>query len=77
MLFLKEFAAAEINEASLNGAESTISAGARPQVVSSSGIAKSGEAFVPTYVYEAMKENKRFDTMRVSFSESSTTIESS
>ena len=25
-----------------------------------------GESFVPTYVYDAMKEKKRFDNMRVS-----------
>jgi len=28
------------------------------------------EAFVPTYVYEALKEKKRFDSMRVSTSRS-------
>ena len=27
-----------------------------------------GESFVPTYVYDAMKEKKRFDNMGVSFS---------
>ena len=26
------------------------------------------EAFIPTYVYDAMKANKRFDTMRVCYS---------
>ena len=26
-----------------------------------------GESFIPTYVYDALKEKKRFDNMRVSF----------
>lgn len=47
-------------------ANNSIPAGAQPQAMPSAGVAQSGEAFVPSYVYEAMKENKRFDTMRVS-----------
>lgn len=70
MLFLREFAAAEMGDSEPNGSEivsdNAIPASAKPEKVSSGGIAKRGEAFVPTYVYEAMRENKRFDTMRVS-----------
>ena len=70
MLFLREFAAAEMGDSEANesgiASDKAIPASARPEKVSSVGIAKSGEAFVPTYVYEAMRENKRFDTMRVS-----------
>ena len=29
-----------------------------------------GESFLPSYVFDAMKENKRFDFMRVGFSSS-------
>lgn len=67
MLFLREFAATEMagrsGESGNILADKSIPASAKPQPVKSGGIAKSGEAFVPTYVYEAMKENKRFDTM--------------
>ncbi len=31
-----------------------------------SGTGSKREPFVPTYVYDAMRENKRFDSMRVS-----------
>jgi hypothetical protein len=65
MLFLREFAAAEMGDSEPNGSG----------VASDKAIpAKSGEAFVPTYVYEAMRENKRFDTMRVSQSSMSSCI---
>jgi ubiquitin carboxyl-terminal hydrolase 10 len=70
MLFLREFAAAEMGDSEPNGSgvasDKAIPASAKPEKATSGGIAKSGEAFVPTYVYEAMRENKRFDTMRVS-----------
>jgi hypothetical protein len=65
---LREFAAAEMGAHDTNGTElsaEAVPANSRPQTITSSGIANSGEAFVPTYVYEAMKENKRFDSMRV------------
>ena len=71
MLFLREFAAAEMGGHDTNGTEPSaeaVPAKSRPQTIASSGIANSGEAFVPTYVYEAMKENKRFDSMRVGHS---------
>jgi hypothetical protein len=78
MLFLREFAAAEMGDSEPNGSgvasDKAIPASAKPEKVTSGGIAKSGEAFVPTYVYEAMRENKRFDTMRVSQSSLSSCI---
>ncbi|GHJ88101.1 hypothetical protein NliqN6_4503 [Naganishia liquefaciens] len=61
IIFLREFAATDSRESTSSASTSQLSASEKQRAQSGQFIR---EPFVPSFVYEAMKENKRFDSMR-------------
>lgn len=65
VVFLREF----VPGPSTNGTGNGAGAGSSNGASTPKGKARAGDAFIPENVYDAMKENKRFDTMRRGYQE--------